>query len=161
MRHIASLLIVVLSFAAFSAHAQIDMLSTDHNQIVAELSSVDQQIRAVRLIDNGQLVVSRYDGSSRLMILSEYNRSAMLNMAKSLAEARIVEEHRFVICEIYVLPWTIQNLYVGDSDSGSLKMVLSPSSCAFEVYYHPADQYYLEIAKSLKAQLVALAHEAR
>ena len=141
------------------ALASLSMFSTANAAtLAAELKSVDMDIKSVQLNDDGQLLVVKADDTSKSLQLSKSNMQSLLYTAQELASADLTVDHSFVICMMMLPQYEIQDLYVADT-SGALKMILSMRSCALADYTHPKDVNQLQMAESLKAQLIVLAHQ--
>ena len=68
--------------------------------------------------------------------------------------------NRAAVCMIMLPAFMFQSLMVADSMTGQLKLVLSPSGCSVSTYTHPKEQFQIDLAEQLKAELITLANQA-
>lgn len=121
--------------------------------IIAEVNSVNSKIGAIQLKDNGQLVI---DAGKKLQViqLSDENAAHLVQLARTVADAELVIEHRNIVCKMFV-PYR-NDLLVGHNER-TLKLVLTMRSCAFATLVAPKQDLDLRSAVELKASLTALA----
>lgn len=139
--------------------AQVNIFQTEIARTVAEVSNVSQQIKTIKLNESGVLTVVTQNGQSRKLMLSNENRLNLLNAAHTLTQVEVVTEQRDFVCEVMVSPFTKVVLSVIDLDTNKLKLTLSPSHCVFKQYTRPSDTRSVELAQTLKSQMIALAQQ--
>lgn len=126
-------------------------------QVLAQVASVNELIAAVQLNDAGILTVFKRDGSVHILKLSEANHASLQWNAQMLADVELEQNVRGVLCKMMLHPFHIQNLSVYDPQKRTLRTVLSMNSCALPSYIQPKEDFAVEGALELKAQLLALA----
>ena len=150
----------LILFAVVSTLASYAAISSAHvEKIIAEVSSVDQNIKAVQLTDSGLVKVIKYDNTLLTQQLADGNRDEMLNAADQLSMADIESQGSLAVCHIFVPSFLLQNLYVGDTTSSNLNLVLSANSCSLISRRMPSNPALLQTAELLKTQLLVLAHQ--
>lgn len=132
---------------------------TDVSYTIIHLSSVDATIASIRLNDSGVLTVTKHDRSFKTLKLSQTHQQDFFWAAQLLVEADLETETRTALCEILIPAFAQQNLKILDTTSRTMKLVLSPSSCAMPIYTHPKEEHLTEMARAVKAELIALAHQ--
>ena len=146
--------LILTTLASFSIFAQ-----AETGNVIAELKSVDAVIASVQLTDSGVLTVTRHDGSTAGMQLAKSNVEKLMRTVEELSSAQLATEHRAFVCMMYIAPFNIQNLYIADSQSHTMKMVSSMRSCALRDSTFPKEEYQLNDAETLKSEMIVLAVE--
>ena len=139
--------------------AQVNIFQTEVARTVAEVSNVSSQIKTIKLNESGVLTVITQNGNTRKLMLTNDNRLGLLNAAHTLTSVDVVTEQRDFVCYVVVSPFTNNKLSVIDLDTNKLRLVLSPSHCVYNQFTRPTDSQSLEIAQTLKAQMIALAQQ--
>ncbi len=153
-------ILILISLVTTSAFAAQDFDAvTEVSVTVAQVSSVDENIASVTLNNSGVLVVRKHDKSIKTLKLAPANKQVMLYTASLLSEAELTGESSDVVCAMIIDPRSIQNLLVMNTDAGDLQMVLSHRSCAIADSIFPKQQYAMEAAIALKAQMITLAQQ--
>ncbi len=129
------------------------------SHVVAQVASVDAKIASVQLMSSGHLIVNKRDKTTQVMKLSEANKSDLLESVQMLSEAELETEVHIMVCMMMIAPYSIQNLSVYDQSTHNLKIVLSKNSCALSSYTHPKEDYLMETARTLKAQILVLTQQ--
>jgi hypothetical protein len=154
------LLILTLSLISTTSFAAgFDMIQTEMARTVAQINSVDSQIKTIKLNESGVLIVTQTDGSTKTVKLSENNSEVLLDTAKNLSEVQPETEIRAAVCEMMISKLSEQKLSIIDVENNTMKLMLTSASCANISYTRPEDQNALEAAKNLKAQMIVLARQ--
>lgn len=162
MKHIAlSILtstIMTLTFAAPVAQAR----SIDPTRVVAVVEGLENDIQQVALLEDGRLQVKDVDGKVTTKKLSAPATAKLITAARDLANIEVVETHYQIVCMMMPQP-TLSDLSVPAYDwekgtfNRSMRKILSASGCWVSDKVAPKDDYNLEPAQVLRAQLVILA----
>lgn len=153
-------IIVLISLVSSLTYAYQDFDTiTEVSHTIAQIASVDANIASVKLNDSGVMTITKRDRTSKTLKLSEVNMQDLLWSAQMLSEAELVTDTHTVVCKMMITPFSIQNLTIYDSKTRSMKLVLSASSCALTSFTHPKEDYALEAARTLKAQMLVLAQQ--
>lgn len=126
-------------------------------QVIAKVSSVNQNIKSAELLDSGYLKITKVDESSQDVKLADEVAQQLIGSAQYLSGAEVLTDRHAAICMMMMPSFKIQNLYVADKATGDLKMALSTQSCAIATYVHPKETYMLQSAQTLRSQLLVLA----
>jgi hypothetical protein len=149
----------IITLVSSLSFAQFDMIDTEIARTVAQLTNVDTQIKTVKLNESGVLTVVKREAGSVSIKLSETNKAELLSLAKMLTEAEVQTDIRTMVCKMMINPFTVTNLSVIDLSNNSLRLILSHSSCALGSYTYPTQEFHMDAAKSLKAQMIVLARQ--
>ena len=142
----AAALTATLNFGAFA----------QDGKVIAELSNVDTVIQSIALTDNGLLKVQRNGTDVLTQQLSSSNSMRLLGAAEQLATAQLVTDHTQFTCKMIIVS---PSLSVEDTQTGDLRLVLSPQTCAVANKTHPEDANLDSAAKDLESKLIMLAHQ--
>ncbi len=149
--------LIVIANTTFAAG--FDSLQTEMARTVAQINSIDEQIKSIKLNESGVLIVVKVDGTTKAFKLTENNSQVLLSAAAQLAEVEPTTETRDMVCEIMINKLFDQKLSIIDLDNNNLKLMLTSSSCANPTYTFPSDESSLNAAKTLKTQLIVLARQ--
>ena len=150
--------LILATFAAALTSFALTATAQAEN-VMAELSGVDNQLKSIQLLENGLIKATKLDNKSEFLQLSEINTRKLLAMVQELSSAEIISTHTPIIC-LMAMNFVMQNLSVADLNTGELKLVLSPETCAVGGHTFPKEQYLLQTARDLKSQMILLAHQA-
>lgn len=151
------LTLTLITKVAFAAG--FDSLQTEMARTVAQINSIDEQIKSIKLNETGVLTVTKTDGTTKAFKLTDNNSQVLLDTAARLAEVQPQTEVRDAVCEILLLKAYEQKLSIIDLEKNNLKLMLTSSSCANPTYTFPSDEGSLNAAKDLKAQMISLARQ--
>jgi hypothetical protein len=154
---LVTLTLILISTKVFAAG--FDMLQTEMARTVAQVNSIDAEIKTIKLNESGVLIVTKTDGSTKAIKLSDNNSEVLLDAAKNLSEVQPQTEIRTAVCEMMLSKLSEQKLSVIDTENNSMKLMLTSSSCANVSYTRPDDENALTAAKTLKTQMIVLARQ--
>ena len=154
-------IITLISAVAFATEDQITQSHDIHVQdrVVAQIVGVSFDISSVLLTESGKVVVIQKNKKAESLKLVTSVKQEMMYAVNMLSIAELETVQREVVCMMIMPEYALQNLNVLDKESNSMRMVLSNKSCAIPVYVFPKEQYILEQAQTLKAQLILLAKQ--
>jgi hypothetical protein len=130
-----------------------------NTEVLAQVSPVNAKIKAVRLMDSGELQIENNSGAQATVQLSEENASNFNNIVDVLKNAKIQTDKKVVICMIMMPAFSMQVLSVKNEKTDKLMTVLTNNSCAIMNYTHPTEEYVLQDAQIFKANLMVLANQ--
>lgn len=139
--------------------AGFNSIQTEIARTVAQVNSIDEQIKSIKLNESGVLTVVKTNGIAKAFKLSQNNSEILLASAAQLAEVEPQTEIRDMVCEIFVTKGSEQKLSIIDLDNNGLKVMLTSSSCANPTYTFPGDEAALTAAQTLKTQMIVLARQ--
>jgi len=139
--------------------AGFNSIQTEIARTVAQVNSIDEQIKSIKLNESGVLTVVKTNGVAKAFKLSPNNSEILLASAAQLAEVEPQTEIRDMVCEIFVTKGSEQKLSIIDLDNNGLKLMLTSSSCANPTYTFPGDEAALTAAQALKTQMIVLARQ--
>ena len=128
---------------------------------LAQINGVDMNIASIELESTGALKVTSVKGKVKNLALSEKNQNTLLSEVKSLDSADLTTEKHVVICMMMISPLFRQDFTVFNSESNSLRVVLSSNSCATPEVIYPSDTSLKQMAQDLKSQLLTLGQQAK
>src|SRR4051812_13647905 len=117
MKKLLMTAILGLSFISSIAFATSVRITT-----MAQLSSVDYNLRNVKVDNMGYMIVTTNDWGQHRLQLSEANRQELMNSVQLLADAEIENEIRTMVCKMMIAPFMMQNLSVYSPVTDGLKL---------------------------------------
>lgn len=118
--------------------------------------SYDPDMTVTYLSDGTLNVTVKTSGAVKSKQLSRANASRLASLAQQLANAKIVDEKRDLVC--FMVPLNAEVLLLPDA-SGEFQKILSSSGCWHKDYIHPVDTNDLETAKAIETMMSTLAWE--
>lgn len=143
--------------------------SIDRTPVVAKLDIVRYgfHLREATLLEDGRLLVLVGRRLPIVRVLSPRAMFELRSMAVQLSDVETKTETRDVVC-MTIMPMNSETLHIGQYDSdansfvfmGETRTILTPQDCTRRTLTYPANPYFEEAAKELKAALLFLVMDA-
>lgn len=147
---------LILSTSLFAQATSVDM-----TKVLATVTGFEAGLSQIALLEDGRLQVVNNKGIVKTEQVSKVALDRLLGKVMELANIELVENVKTMTCKMMIIP-ALSDLSVATFDyetqqyDRKLTLVLTRQSCALSHEIYPKEQYAIDTARELRAQLVIL-----